>query len=97
MEEFVERLGVDVRFYSYWSLIPKAAIELHMDPGDVPSHGLIFETSIMLAMDPTCVRMEAIEDEGAKRATAEKGRAMIRGAVEGVVGVLREMMGERVP
>ena len=92
MEEFVQRLGVDVRFYSYWSLIPKTVIEAHMDPGEVPSHASKFETSLMLAMDPTCVRTEAIEDEGAKRATAEKGRAMIEGAVDGVVGVLREMM-----
>lgn len=91
-EDFTRDFGAEVRFISYWSLIPPSVIEKHMETRNVPSHGSEFETSILLAISPERVRIEDIEDEGAKLASAEKGRAMIKAAVQGVVAVLREMM-----
>lgn len=93
MEDFAERLEIPLRFYSYWDLISRELIAEHMESGQVPSHAREFETSIALAVFPERVHHEAMEDREAKLATAEKGEAMIQGAVAGVVCLLQEMMG----
>jgi len=92
VSSFGEELEADIRFCSYWDLIPKEVALKYMESGRYPAHAQEFETSIALAAFPGRVRKDNIADEGAKLATAEKGKAMIDAAVEGIVALLEEMM-----
>ena len=64
MEEFREKLGIDVRFCSYWQAYSKEFVEAQMESGDCPAHAAEFETSIALAAFPENVHWEGVDLEG---------------------------------
>jgi creatinine amidohydrolase/Fe(II)-dependent formamide hydrolase-like protein len=86
--------GVDLRFNSYWDLIPVEFAHEVLDGSDYPGHAGEFETSFSLYAQPEVVRQEAIahNDDDSSLATAEKGRLVADKAVEGVTAVVKEML-----
>ena len=97
VEALLERpdTGVDLRYHSYWDLVPKEFADEVLDLGQYPGHAQEFETAFALHAFPESVRPEAIasnEDPSAASATAEKGRLLAEKAVEGVATVMEEML-----
>lgn len=86
--------GLDLRFNSYWDLVPKEIAEGILDSGEYPGHAGEFETSFALHALPDNVRWDHVaeSDPNAARATAEKGRALASAAIEGTASLLREML-----
>ena len=93
MEEFKKRLGINVRFNSYWDTYPIDVVYQNMEKERLPGHADEYETSMALALFPERVHAEAMEQESSSRfGTREKGEALIQPAVEGVAGLLRKMI-----
>ena len=97
MEALLERpdSGVDLRYHSYWDLVPKEFAHEVLDLEQYPGHAQEFETAFALHAFPESVRLEAIaanEDQSAASATAEKGRLLAEKAVEGVAALVEEML-----
>ena len=89
--------GLDLRFNSYWDLIPREFAADVLDVGHHPGHAGEFETSFALHAFPANVRIDDIgrnRDTEPAAATAEKGRLLIDKAVEGTEGLLREMLAD---
>ena len=92
IDEYREKLGVNLWFQSHWDVFDPDLVQALMDKGALPGHACEFETSTMLAVAPERVHVDAIENEGAKAATREKGEQLIEAAVTGVVQVLRQLI-----
>ena len=87
--------GVDLRFHSYWDLIPKEFAQEVLETGRYPGHANEFETSFTMYAIPENVRTEAIpynDDPGVSAATAEKGRLLVEKAIDGVAKLVEEML-----
>ena len=86
--------GLDLRFSSYWDLVSKELAEEVLDSGEYPGHAGEFETSFALYALPGNVRWDHVaeSDPMAVHASVEKGRALANAAIEGTVGLLREML-----
>ena len=87
--------GVDLRFNSYWDLIPDEFANDVLDVGHHPGHAGEFETSFTMHAFPGNVRADAVRhnhDVETAAGTAEKGRALIDKAVEGTTTLLEEML-----
>ena len=86
--------GVDLRFNSYWDLIPKEFANEVLEGDSYPGHAGEFETSFALYALPDNVREEATAASGKDAAygTAEKGRALCDKAIDGVADLVREML-----
>ena len=55
MEEFREKLGIDLEFCSYWESYTQEFVAEHLESGDCPAHAAEFETSMAMAAFPkTC-------------------------------------------
>jgi creatinine amidohydrolase len=91
MEEFRKKLGIQVRFNSYWDVydVRDAA---RMETKRLPGHADEYETSMALALFPERVHTEDIDDPAARLASREKGQALIEPAVAGVAALLRNMI-----
>ena len=63
MDGFREKLGIDVRFHSYWEAYDKELVEQTMESGKCPAHAAEFETSIALAAFPGNVHWEGVDYE----------------------------------
>ena len=61
MEDFRQRLGIDVQFYSYWQAYTEEMVKQHMESGECPAHAAEFETSIALAAFPENVHWEGVD------------------------------------
>ena len=94
LETWQQELDLPLLYFSYWDLIPAATANANLVTGRMPGHAQEFETSIALAAFPQRVRVDRIEDEEARQATAEKGRILLQAAVEGVANLLRKMIEE---
>lgn len=93
MEEFRKRLGVNVRFNSYWDTYPIEIVYQYMEKERLPGHADEYETSMAMALFPERVHAEYMEQESSsKYATSEKGAALIQPAVDGVSELLRKMI-----
>ena len=93
MEEFKKRLGVNVRFNSYWDTYPIEVVYQHMEKERLPGHADEYETSMAMALFPERVHAEYMEQEStSKYATREKGEALVQPAVDGVSELLRKMI-----
>ena len=98
--DYVSRLldrddaGMDLRFNSYWDLIPEDFAHEVLDSGIYPGHAGEFETSFSLYAQPEVVRQEAVahSEDDSSQATAEKGRLLADKAIEGVTALLKEML-----
>jgi creatinine amidohydrolase len=87
--------GVDLRFNSYWDLIPDEFANDVLDVGHHPGHAGEFETSFAMHAFPGNVRADAVQhnlDAETAAGTAEKGRVLIDKAVEGTTALLEEML-----
>ena len=87
--------GVDLRFNSYWDLIPDEFANDILDVGHHPGHAGEFETSFAMHAFPGNVRGDAIQhnrDVETAAGTADKGRVLIDKAVKGTTALLEEML-----
>ena len=97
IDEYRERLGVNLRFQSYWDVYDPALVFSTMEAGRLPGHACEYETSTMLALAPERVHEADMVNEAAMLATKEKGERLLGPAVEGVADVLSSMIaGEAV-
>lgn len=98
MEEYQKKLGINVRFNSYWDVYPLDIVYKYMENYSLPGHADEYETSMAMALFPERVHAEDMEQESsAKLGTLEKGQALIQPAVDGVTDILRKMIaGEEV-
>ena len=90
-----DETGVDLRFNSYWDLIPDEFANDVLDVGHHPGHAGEFETSFAMHAFPGNVRTGAMEhnrEVETAAGTAEKGRALIDKAVEGTTALLEDML-----
>jgi len=92
IDEYKDKLGINLRFQSYWDVYDPALVQQHMEHGRLPGHADEFETSTMLYLDPERVQAKAIDNESAALGTREKGEALVGPAVDGVAGLLRQMI-----
>lgn len=95
LEYMRRQLDLPLRFHSYWDLIPQNVAQANLSTGRMPGHAQEFETAFALAAFPQRVRIDRIQDEESRQATAEKGQALLAAAVAGVANVLREMLAEK--
>ena len=87
--------GVDLRFNSYWDLIPSDFAENVMESGHYPGHAGEFETSIAMEIFPGNVEEDAIQynnDIESSSAAADKGRLLIEKAIDGTTALVTEML-----
>ena len=98
MDEFRRRLGINVRFNSYWDTYPADVVYQYMDQNRLPGHADEYETSMAMALFPHRVHEADMEMEStSKYGTKEKGEALAPVAVEGVADLLRKMIaGEEI-
>jgi creatinine amidohydrolase/Fe(II)-dependent formamide hydrolase-like protein len=61
MDSFRERLGIDVRFHSYWEAYTQEFVLTQMETGKCPGHASEFETSFALAAFPERVEWEGVD------------------------------------
>lgn len=61
MEEFRQKLGIDVQFCSYWESYPQEFVAEHLESGDCPAHAAEFETSMAMAAFPGNVHWEDVD------------------------------------
>lgn len=92
LDEYRDKLGVNLRFQSYWDVYDPDLVQRHMEKGRLPGHACEFETSTMLALAPQRVHVADIDNEAAALGTREKGEALLESAVAGVTGVLQRMI-----
>lgn len=97
LEEYREKLKVNLRFQSYWDVYDPDIVPRYMEAGSLPGHACEFETSTMLALAPQRVHTQDIDNEAAALGRREKGEALLEPAVAGVADVLRRMIaGEEI-
>lgn len=97
LEEYQDKLEVNLRFNSYWDVYDPVLVRQYMELGRLPGHACEYETSTMLALEPQRVHVAAIRNEGAAAATRDKGEALLEPAIAGVADVLRRMIaGEEI-
>ena len=97
IDEYRERLKINLRFQSYWDVYDPALVQETMEKGHLPGHACEYETSTMLALAPHRVHGEAIDHEGAATGTKEKGEKLIEPAIAGVARIVELMIaGEEI-
>lgn len=97
LEEYRDKLKVNLRVNSYWDVYDPALVQQQMEKGRLPGHACEYETSTMLVLDADRVHRADIENEGAAVATRAKGEALIEPAIAGVTELLHRMIaGEEI-
>jgi creatinine amidohydrolase/Fe(II)-dependent formamide hydrolase-like protein len=66
MEEFRRKLGIDVRFHSYWEAYTPELVAAQLESNRCPGHAAEFETSFALAAFPERVEWEGVDYDRAK-------------------------------
>ncbi|MDA0747237.1 MAG: creatininase family protein, partial [bacterium] len=84
LDEYRDKLKVNLRFQSYWDVYDPALVRELMEKKRLPGHACEFETSTMLVLAPERVHKEDIDNEAAALGTKEKGERLLEPAVEGV-------------
>ena len=92
IDEYRDRLGINLWFQSHWDVFDPDLVQALMARGALPGHACEFETSTALVATPERVHSAAIENEGARLATREKGEQLVEAAITGVVQVLRQLI-----
>jgi creatinine amidohydrolase len=93
--QFAQRFEINLQFRSYWEFLPADLAKAHLKSGRFPGHAQEFETAFALAVFPENVRRASMEDQTDReplQATAEAGRTLIAGIVEGVTQHLAAML-----
>ena len=97
IDEYREKLGVNLRFNSYWDVYDPDLVKEVMENDRLPGHADEFETSTMLVLDPNRVHTADIDNDAAALGSREKGEKLIEPAVAGVASILEKMIaGEEV-
>ena len=97
IDEYREKLGVNLRFQSYWDVYDLELAQKQMENDRLPGHACEYETSTMLLLAPERVHQEDIDNKAAALGTREKGEALIEPVVAGVADLLRRMIaGEKI-
>jgi creatinine amidohydrolase len=92
MDRFRERLPqTDLRFFSYWDLLPDDAPLAILDTQAAPGHAQEFETSALKYIAPRKVHADLVEHPEALKATRKKGKALIDLVVEALANHLRAL------
>lgn len=98
MDRFRERLPqTDVRFFSYWDLLPDEAPLAILDTKSAPGHAQEFETSALKYIAPRKVHRDLIAHPEAVKATRAKGKALLDLVVEALVTYLRALAAGKAP
>ena len=63
MDHFSRRLGIDVRFHSYWEAYDEDLVRQVLESGDCPAHAAEFETSFALGAFPDNVHWDGVDYE----------------------------------
>lgn len=92
LDEYRDKLDVNLRFQSYWDVYDPSLVQKHMAMGRLPGHADEYETSTMLYLEPERVQKEAIDNESAALGTRAKGEALVGPAVDGVTELLQQMI-----
>ncbi|MBI4306227.1 MAG: creatininase family protein [Chloroflexi bacterium] len=90
-----EHPEVDLRFHSYWDLLPAEFVTEVLDTGRFPGHATEFETSFTMHALPENVRIKAMpysESPDVGAATAEKGRLIVEKTLDEITKVVEEML-----
>ncbi|MBM3240717.1 creatininase family protein [Candidatus Poribacteria bacterium] len=66
LDEFRQKLGINLDGYSYWSAYTPEIVQKYMDSGQCPAHAAEFETSVALAAFPQYVHREGVDYDNAK-------------------------------
>jgi len=93
--QFQQRLEINLKFCSYWDLLPREVAMQHLRTGRYPGHAQEFETAFALAAFPENVRQDAMreqQDREPLEATAEAGAALIEAIVENVSQLVAGMI-----
>ena len=61
MDEFSEKLGIGVRFHSYWEAYSKELVDEQLETKDCPAHAAEFETSFAQALFPGNVHWDGVD------------------------------------
>ena len=97
IDEYREKLGVNLRFQSYWDVYDPELASSVMERGRLPGHADEFETSTMLVLAPHRVHSDDIDNEAAALGSVEKGNQLIEPAVAGVAALVAQMIaGEEI-
>ena len=89
MDRVRERLPqTDLRFFSYWDLLPDEAPLEILDSRSAPGHAQEFETSALKYIAPRKVRAELVEHPEARKATRKKGKVLMDLVVEALANHL---------
>jgi len=92
MDRFRERLPqAELRFFSYWDLLPDEAPLEVLDTRSAPGHAQEFETSAMKYIAPRKVHADLVEHPDALKATRRKGNALMGLIVEALADHLRAL------
>jgi creatinine amidohydrolase len=98
MDRFRERLPqTDVRFFSYWDLLPDEAPLAILDTQSAPGHAQEFETSALKYIAPRKVHRDLIAHPEALKATRTKGKALLDLVVEALATYLRALAAGTAP
>ena len=65
VEEFSQKLGIDIQFASYWTAYSKELVDELMESKDCPAHAAEFETSFAMAAFPENVQWKGVDYEAA--------------------------------
>jgi len=98
MDEFRARLArLDLRFFSYWDLLPEELPLTHLRSQTAPGHAQEFETSALYYIAPHKVHAEVAENPDARQASRAKGQALLDAVVDAMASYLCAFAAGRAP
>ena len=90
MKKLIE--GLHVKYLTYWFACPKSFYEEYLELERDAGHAGEFETSFAQVVFPEYIIEPAISYDNAKRATQEKGQAIIHAVLGGVCKEIRDWL-----
>lgn len=76
MDEFRQKLGINLAFHSYWEAFTPELIQDQMESGVCPGHAAEFETAFALAAFPENVDWDGVDYDRAKLTISDSNRAI---------------------
>jgi creatinine amidohydrolase len=92
IDEYRDKLKVNLRFQSYWDVYDPALVRQVMENGRLPGHADEYETSTMYVLAPDRIHRQDIDNEAAALGSKEKGERLIEPAISGVTNILEQMI-----